>query len=411
MSIFSQIAIATISKEQLQSRVEQGALAYFVNNSNPQTGLTLDNAKNFGRPFLTNNIASMAATGFSLAVIANAAERGTINKDVAYQYAIKTLRFSRDHVPRWKGWFVHFVNWQSGENVWHSEYSTIDTALFMAGGLYAAQVFPNTEIAKIVQQLYTELDFLDLLTDGGRRPKKLTLSMGYTADFKYIPTQWDMYAEQGLLLILGLGHPTRPLPQASWLVFSRELRSDLMGFDQALFVHQYSFLFIDFRNFQDAFPNYFENSVRLSRKQRDIAQADRRYKTLREGFWGFSAGAAPGDNYEVANAVHYSSTACIGCVQASVMFNPDAVFADLAQWTESSYGGQIWGHYGLTDSIDLDKNWISQVVFGITVGPAYLSMANLEERTSLWRLFMKIPEIKKALKRAADTVRIKPAKD
>lgn len=400
---------------ELRSRVENGALLYFLETSNAVTGLTLDKARHLpavspataallattiAAPETIDHVASIASTGFSLAVITHAGERGLIPRAEAYAYALKTLRFARDHVPRRHGWFAHFVDARTGERVWRSEYSTIDTALFVAGALYAGAIYPGSEVAGIADALHAEMDFEELRTDGGRQPKKLTLSMGIT-DEGYIPTQWDMYAEQSLLLILGLGHPTRPLPAEAWLAFSREQRDGLMGHDQALFTHQYSQLYLDFRGFNDGFPNYFDNSVRVTLRHRALARGDATSRTLRAGFWGFSAGTGPADGYEVANAVNHAGNACIGCALASVMFTPREVEADLARWSEGPYGNQIWGRYGLTDSIDLDRAWISEWALGITVGPAYLSFANLDARTSIWRTFMQIPAIKKGMSRAA----------
>jgi hypothetical protein len=64
------------------------------------------------------------------------------------------------------------------------------------------------------------------------------------------------------------------------------------------------------------------------------------------------------------------------------------------------YRNQIWGRYGFTDSMDLDQNWFSPHVLGITVGPEYMSLANTSDATSFWKDFMKIPAIKKGLERA-----------
>jgi hypothetical protein len=73
----------------------------------------------------------------------------------------------------------------------------------------------------------------------------------------------------------------------------------------------------------------------------------------------------------------------------------------MSSWLEGPYKKKIWGRYGFVDSIDLDQNWFATSVLGITVGPTYLSLANLSESTSVWRLFMQIPEIKAALRKAS----------
>ncbi len=398
------------SHATLETKVEleRTAIAYFLDNAHPVSGLVLDRAYNFRVNPIDNTVASIAATGFGLAVLSNAATRGLIDCGLAQDYVLRTLRFTRDHVARRKGWFLHFFDWSTGARVWNSEYSTIDTALFMAGALYAAQVYPGSEVAEITHQLYVDLDFNDPMTNGGQFPRKRTLSMAFSPESGYTPAEWNMYAEEMILILLGLGHPTQPLPLETWRAWNRDMAaipsspSSLMGLGQPLFVHQYSHLFVDFRGYDDGFQNYFLNSVEMTRYQREFIHTQQTYKTTREGFWGFSAGEAPGlNNYQAYSPLWHFGTVCIGCVAGSAMFLPTEILADANQWRNGPYGSKIWGKYGFIDSLDLDNDWFAEVVLGITVGPAYLSLANTEDQTSIWKQFMEIPEIQTAMKRAA----------
>jgi hypothetical protein len=358
----------------------------------------------------SSQVASMASTGFGLTVVSNAAKRGVMERGDAEMYVLRALRFAREHVHRRAGWFLHFVDWRTGARAWGSEYSTIDTALFIAGALYAAQVFPdNAEIGSLAGELYQDLDFTDVLTDGGLKPDKRTLSMAYFDESGYTPAQWDMYAEQKILLILGLGHPSHPLPADAWLAFGRDTSrlpgGDLvMGEGGALFLHQYSELYLDFRRFNDGFPNYFENGRRMTSYQRDLAVAGSPFETLRQGFWGFSAGDSP-IGYRVWSALYHQGTVCIGCVGGSAMFMPSEVLRDLAGWKDGAYGARLWGRYGFVDSLDLDQSWFSPVVLGITKGPEYISVANTDPATSIWQDFMRIPAIERGMARAASALK------
>lgn len=396
----------SFSPEEIKAQMELGAIRYFVDNAHPRTGLVRDKADNQGRAMPSDHVASMASTGFGLAVIANAAERGLVSRAFAEDYALKALRFSKSSVPRRKGWFLHWVDWETAEKAWDSEYSTIDTALFIAGALYAGQVFPGTEVQSLAQELYKDLDFQDAMTDGGALPQKRTISMAYSDGKGFTDGQWDMYAEQRILLILGLGHPTNPLPAEAWLKWARPTtklaNSDsMMGYNAALFIHQYSELFLDFRNFNDGFGNYFKNGVVASELHRTMArQEDAKWLTYKAGFWGFSAGESP-KGYDVYDPSRHSGTVCIGCALGSAMYLPDSVLRDAAAWMEGPYSKSLWGRYGFVDSIDLDKGWFSNMVLGITVGPIYMSLADMKEETSIWKTFMKIPEIQKGMAIAA----------
>ena len=395
----------------VKSQIESRAIKYFIENAHPVTGQVRDRADNFTVSAGPNRVASIAATGFGLAVIANGAGRGTVDRSFAHDYVLKTLKFASDHVPRRKGWFVHFYDWETGSRVFNSEYSTIDTALFMAGALYASHVFKDPQMAALVSGLYENMDFWDAMTDGGTQPLKRTLSMAYTESKSYTSAQWNMYAEEMILLIMGLGHPRHPLPPESWGAFSRALKKipssgqEVMGLDQALFVHQYSQLYLDFRNFSDGYKNYFENSREVSDYHRELSSSEKKYKTFREGFWGLSAGETP-YGYGASNALDYQSTVCIACAVASAPYSPKAILSDAQNWIDGIYSPQIWGRYGITDSLDLDQNWFSPYVLGITVGPEYLALANLDPLTSIWSVFMEIPEVKNGLALAAQGINL-----
>ena len=392
------------AEKAVQERSERAALRYFIENSHPNSGLARDMAENFSETPKSNRMASMASTGFGLAVLANAASRGWIDRAKTQIAVARTLRFARDRVPRRKGWFQHFVDWETGRPFPGSEFSTIDSALFLAGALYAGATFPESESSRLAAQIYEETDFIDAMSDGGALPDKRTLSMAWTANGGYTSAQWDMYAEQSILLLLGLGHPTRPLPASAWTAWARSRASvandqSLMGQDQALFTHQYSQAFVDFRAFDDGCPNYFANSALAARWHRSFTQTDPSRRSLREGFWGFSAGQSP-KGYEVWNPLNYNGLVCIGCAAASAMHEPALVLGDMARWASGPWAARIWGRYGFSDSLDLDRDWISSQVLGITVGPAYLSLANVRPETSVWRAFMALRFMRAALARA-----------
>ncbi len=390
----------------LQQRLEHSAIRYFLENSHPNTGLVRDSASNFIRTPKTQTKASLGATGLALAVLANAGEREIINPAYARAYALKTLRFARDHVSRWNGWFVSHADWETGERWERSGYSTIDTALFLAGALYAAAVYPDTEIALLTYELYRQTDFFKFLTDDGTQPEKQTLSVSYTPEAGFSRTQWTKSIGASLLLMLGMGHPIRALPSSTWLAWERNAVTtpagdSIIGADLPLSVHQYSHVFIDFRGFRDVFNvDYFDNGRKATLYNRSTCLNNKTHQSFREGFWGLSEGITPFGESASSPAYH-SSTVCIGCAGGSAMYAPEMVLKDIEKWIEGPHGQRIWGRYGLIDSLDIDRNWYSTEVRGTTVGTIFLSLANTSEDTSVWRHFRKIPEIKKAMTAAS----------
>jgi hypothetical protein len=392
----------TLATLPLKSELEFTAIQYFVDGAHPETGLVLDKIENFKARNPTNRVASIAATGFGLAVAANAAKRGLLLRSSAEEYILKTLKFSRDHVPRRKGWFLHWIDWETGQRAWKSEYSPIDTALFLAGALYAAQIFPGGKIEELANEIYRDLDFQDFLTNGGTQPNKKTMSLSWSPENGYEPYEWEIYAEQKILLLLGLGHPTRPTHIDTWFAWKRfhsfqAIFSGIMGLNMPIFVHQYSEVFFDFRGLNDGSPDYFINGMKATETHRKMLLTAK-YETFKKGFWGVSAGEDP-EGYKVYDPTKYNGTVCIGCTIASVMFNPEIIMKDITGWRNGEHKDKIWGKYGFVDSINIDRNWFSRKVLGITVGPAFLSLANMDESTSVWQDFMKIPGMQKAVER------------
>jgi len=121
--------------------VEKQSFQYFVQCSNPANGLVLDKASNSTSPDFKYAPASIAAVGFGLAALAVGAERGWIGKDAAGERVKTTLKFFSEKMESERGFFYHFVDMETGKRVWNCEISSIDTALFLAGALTAAQYF------------------------------------------------------------------------------------------------------------------------------------------------------------------------------------------------------------------------------------------------------------------------------
>lgn len=409
------------------NQIEVRALRYFEENTHPVTGLVRDRARNdgstpAGAASRAYDVASIAATGFALASVANAAERGFVTREYAERYCLRALRFVEGTLFKYRGWLYHFVEWSTGRRYGRSEVSTVDTALFLAGALYAGAVFSGTDVERIADRLYRAVDFPDMMTDGaGNRvdggspsfvgprpdPAKRTLSMGWTPEGGYLAAQWNRYAEQLVLLVLGLGSPTFPLPPAAWRAVERHETPDasgapIYGGDLPLFVHQYSHLFLDFRHFDDGYRNYADNSVRAAVLNRAVCAGDASKQTYRAGLWGLSAGGSPW-GYRAYGPKYHDGTVCLGCAAASYPFLSHALDRDFDAWRKLPWWDRLWGRYGFSDSTNLDADWFDPDAIGITIGAAYLALASRDgvDAPTVWSRFQSIGAVREGLRRAA----------
>ncbi len=132
---------------------------FFWEQTNPNTGLTLDRARADNSPYpITSsnyNIASIASTGFGLTAVCIAAGHQWITRDEARNRVLTTLDFFANRTENVHGWFFHFVDATTGERRWRSEVSSIDTALLLAGVLTARQYFSeDAEVARLADSIY-----------------------------------------------------------------------------------------------------------------------------------------------------------------------------------------------------------------------------------------------------------------
>ena len=392
-----------LTNDALLTAVEQRAFQFFWTKTDPTTGLTNDRAHNFGADD-TYNVASIASTGYMLAALPVAVEKGWVPRQDAQNRALLTLNFLQNKMPHPHGWFYHFVDNKTGQRVWNSEVSTIDTALLLAGALVCGQYFANTDVQTAANTLYNQVDWQWMLTNGGTQPNKLLLSHGWTPEKGFIPYNWDTYNELMTLVLLGLGANTNPLPANCWTAWTRSTITygnykTLSG--GPIFIYQMAQGFYNFANQRDVLGwNYREVAVQgvLINRQYCIDKSKQR-KTYGLNIWGLNASDGPNgyNAYGAPTGPEDGTVSPTGAI-ASLPFAP--VYAqDAAQAMYTQHGDRIWGRFGFSDAFNVDANWYDPDVIGIDLGMALLSIENY--RTGLiWKLLASHPATTRAMKQA-----------
>lgn len=370
--------------------VQQRSFEFFLKESHPKSGLVKDKAGNFSPD--SYQISSIAATGFGLSAMIVGAERGWISRETAYEYCRGTLEFVLHEMPHRNGFLPHFVNWETGRPTRQTEYSSIDTALFLAGALHAAGHFPGTEVATLAGELYERVDFPWMLNEGS------TLSMGYKDQQGFIKHRWSNYDESSLLYFLAIGSPTHPLDPQAWHKVKKRIGryGDLVfAYSSPLFTHQYSQIWLDLREKNDGFMDYFENSKLATLAQKAYASDHQsKYKAFSEGLWGLTASLSP-DGYKAygtpPGGEKVDGTIAPTAAASSIVFTPKESIAAMQRMYEL-YGSKIWGRYGFSDAFNPDRNWYAKDVLGIDQGPILLMIENF--RTGLvWKEFSSYPTV------------------
>lgn len=396
------------SDDVFLERVQRQSFQYFVECVNPANGLVMDKALNLpagSEPVdFSYSAATIAGVGFALSVYPVGVERGWMKREKAVELTRTTLGFFAKKMEHKHGFFYHFVDMNTGARAMNCEISSIDTALFLAGALFAAQYYQHSEIQQLAQQLYKRVDWA-WMCNGNRFP-----SMGWTPENGFIKASWDHYSEGLLLYILALGAPEHALPAEAWnfrRLWGRYKEHEYL-INQPLFTHQFPQVWLDLRGKRDAYANYFASSIQATLANRqfclDLRQS---YKTFSENRWGLTACIGP-DNYHAygapPNPAVVDGTVAPAGAACSIVFTPQLAIDALREYYGSTtlpddIKTRLHGRFGLSDSFNLDRDFVASETFAINQGPMLLMIEN--HRSGLiWKHFMQIPTVTQAMQKA-----------
>ncbi|WP_372013203.1 glucoamylase family protein [Pseudoxanthomonas sp. 10H] len=424
--------------------IEKRTFQFFWDTTNERNGMTPDRYPS--RPF-----ASVASIGYALTAYPIGIENGWVSRTQAVDRTLTTLRFLRD-IPQGpqrtgkgghKGFYYHFLDMQQGHRYdsW-VELSSVDTGLLMMGVLFAQAYYDGddpreAEIRRIADQLYRKVDWTWL------QQREPLISMGWFPESGFIVHDWMGYNEAMLLYVLALGSPTHPVSPDAWTVWTRTYDHDwgvyygqeYLSFGP-LFGHQYSHVWIDYRDIQDQYMrergiDYFLNSRRAALAHREYAIANpMKWKDYGENVWGLTASDGPQNTRQMYRGEerefrHYSSrgaglrenfddgTIAPTAAISSIVFAPEVVIPATEEM-HRRYGDYLYSSYGFLDSFNPSfdfeiplktgrlvpgRGWVASDYIGIDQGPILAMISNYRNEF-VWTVMKKSPYIRKGLEQA-----------
>ncbi|MGV8996163.1 MAG: glucoamylase family protein [Parvibaculaceae bacterium] len=416
------------SDEALLDRFQRAAFGYFLENCNPENGLVADTSRE-GAP------ASIAVVGFALSCYPVGAERGWMTRAdaaarslVTLQFFLNSLQSAEPNSTGYKGFYYHFLDMKTGERVWSSELSLIDTTLLLAGVLTASVYFDKdtpdeNEIRKIADTFYRRIDWQWSL--GG----EATTRQGWKPEHGFLHYGWDGYDEALVLYVLGLASPTTPLPKDSYEEWTatyqwENIYDTELLYAGPLFIHHYSQTWINFSGIRDAFmrekdSDYFENSQRATYVQREYARRNpHSFKGYGKDLWGITANDGPGyqkleiDGRErrffgyAARGVPYGpddGTIDPCATLASLPFTPELSISALRHlcknYPDMISNSRLPSAFNPTFPGKGPSGWISEGYFGLDQGIIVLMIENYRSGL-IWKLMQRCPYIVSGLRQA-----------
>lgn len=446
-------ADSDFDEETFLDMVQENTFRWFWEVTDHQTGLVPDRAP-------SRTFSSVAAIGFGLTAYAVGAERGWVTRNQARERTLNTLQYLWD-LPQGpepegtaghRGFFYHFLTFDDGTRFGTVELSSIDTGLLIIGALFAAEYFDQDDdderrIRELADALYrrVEWDWMvhrEPLLSMGWFPEPGHPAQDETSGFLY--PHYEGYNEAMFLYILALGAPEHAIDASAWDAFTSTYHwADFYGYEHVnfppLFGHQFSHVWIDFRDIQDAYMrdrgiDYFENSRRATLAQRNYAIANPgEWRGYGADTWGWTASDGPADTTMVVDGrertfhtywargvadmyINDDGTLVPTAVGGSVPFAPEETIATLRSMYDR-FGDNLFTRHGFLDAFNLTLRrsisthhgnvvegvgWFNDDYLGIDQGPILLMIENY--RTGLiWEHMRRNEHIRRGLERAGFT--------
>lgn len=436
---------STRSADPFLDDLERRTFEWFWDTTNPTNGLVPDRWPDI-------NFSSVAAIGFGLTAYGVGAERGYVTRRQAGERTLTTLRFlwnapqhdgPRD-VTGYRGFFYHFLDMEKGARYQTVELSAIDTALMMAGVLFAQSYFDRSdpverEIRDLADRLYRRVEW------SWMQPRPPLIAMAWRPESGMHTHDYKGYEEAMILYVLALGSPGHAISPEAWKArlgnykWATFYGQEFINY-APLFIHQYSHIWIDFRGIHDAYTgrtgvDYFENSRRATYAQRAYAVANpNRFVGYGENMWGLTASIGPldakgtVDGREIqfhtywargasADDIRDDGTIAPTAAGGSLPFAPEIVVPALKEM-RTRYGDRVFQRYGFIDAFNAtfpasglkpragaaiqDGLWFTNNYLGIDQGPIVL-MAENHRSGLVWNVMKKNSHVVLGLCRAGFT--------
>ena len=380
--------------------MQRRACLYFVEQAGAESGQVLDRAAANSTDGKRDprRMASIAATGFGLTALCIGEKRGYMTHEAARAQVLRTLHFLAERMPAEHGFFCHFNDVDTGKPWPNVEWSSIDTALLLCGVLTARAHFASDpEIRRLATLLYERVDWPWMLNGGTE------FSMGWKPKTGFLQARWNHYCELMMIPLLAMGSPSHPVGPEVWSAWSRpKITFDGLTYvsgNDPIFTHQYSQAWFDFRHRQDAFANYFENSVTATKAHEAFCLS--LGAPYSENYWGISAsdsqagyqawGGPPKQGGIDGSVVPYATA-------GSLPFLPEGCLR-VQRSLKELYGAKAWGRYGFCDALHPQANWYDPDVLGIDLGISVVMAENLRSGF-VWTTFGRNPEVAVAMRKA-----------
>ena len=391
--------------------VQEACVRFYFEEAHPVSGLSQEGAPGWG------NTSAIGSSGMGMANIIVGVHRGFVSYEQGVALALKMLRFLDQKATRQAGAFAHWMDGETGEprkfGVNGTAADIVETSFVIQGAILLREYFDGSspderEIGLIATRLAAQVQWSQFMSYRSTGP---VMIWHWSAENGLSDLTIRGFHEAMMPYILGIGSDTYSIPADSFytgwyhpdygLGNVREnfgIKHTLgRGIGWPLFFSHYSHIGFDPRMISYKGRTYFEHFVAATMVHRAYAVSKADDFKGYEKVWGLTASMSP-----FGYKAHQPGRADTGTIAStaslsSMPYLPEEVL-DCMETMYLNYGEELWGCFGFYNAFNPSEDWVANKYIGIELGPIAPMIENY--RTGLlWKLFMRAPEVKRALSR------------
>jgi hypothetical protein len=390
--------------------IQNSAFKYFWEFGDPDTGMARE--ADFG---WENRPLAVAGTGFGIAALVVATDRGWVTREQAVERLLKITGFLLKAArPEWHGAYPHWLDGKTGEPFDFGDgrdvMDLVETSMLVQGLLIARGYFngpwAEEEFRAQATRIWEGVDW-QFFTDY----QEAGIFWNWSPARGFLGLRIKGYNEALVTYVLAASSPTFPISAKAfefWYQSPNYRTRAVFGYTVEgappgggpLFTAHYSFLGLDPRRLSDRLvpSGYFIRGARQTLSNREYctvhAPRDNRYS---EGFWGLSACQKPDFGYSVFHPLNDQGIVAPTAALSSMPYTPHYSM-EVLSFLSTRLKDAVWSWFGPRDAVSLKDDWSSPHYLAVDQLPIVTMIENY--RSGLpWRLFMGNPEIISGLER------------
>lgn len=398
----------------LLDKLQRDAFSYMWDHAHP-SGLAFENNRYPDGP------ATTGGTGFGVAAIVVAVDRGWIGRGAAVDRLLSISTFLRDKTDRDRlhGAFPHWLNGVSGETMPFGPKDVgadiVETAFLMQGLLIARNYFDGdgqeARLREIMTDLWHGVDW-SWFTRGPTGTENDGLYWHWSPEHGFAMNMKVRGFNEGMAAyVLALASPTHPITAGAWAAWSSTdeyqptsgngytLEAGI-PYGGPLFITHYSYIGLDPRQLADAkVPHgYWVRHVTQTLMNRayclETAPTENRYAG---DYWGLTS-CDTKDCYRYSAPGNDPGTVAPTAALSAMPYTPHYSMQAL-EALNGRFRAAMWGPCGPYDAFSLRDEWHARTYQAIDQLPIVCMVENYRSGL-LWRLFMNDPDVRRGLERA-----------